>query len=142
MKVNDDGRRHFRQPRQQLIHYPERAVDITHEGTSYQIDYQDCFPPQVASTRNARGIVQRADDRGITSKIGEDLFLCPDMVARGQDINARLEKLISGDRGQALATGSVLSIGNDQIQLQVTTQAWNQAFYCPSARPADDIADY
>jgi hypothetical protein len=45
------------------------------------------------------------------------------MVARGQDINARLEKLISGDRGQALATGSILSIGNDQIQLQVTTQA-------------------
>jgi len=36
-----------------------------------------------------------------------------------------LEQLVSGRWGQTLSTSSVLSIGNDQVQLKIKAQAWH-----------------
>jgi hypothetical protein len=64
------------------------------------------------------------------------------VISRSKNIDAAAKKLIGGLRRQPLSAGGVLAVGNDQIHLQIVTQAWHQVAHCFSARPADHITDY
>jgi hypothetical protein len=63
------------------------------------------------------------------------------VITGSEDIDATLEKLLSGFRGQSFPASGILSVSDNQIKLQITTQAWHQVTDGSSARPADDVTD-
>ena len=65
----------------------------------------------------ARGVVQRAQELGDEVDDAEDLLLVPDVVARGEAVDARVEDLVADLLGDAEAAGRVLDVGDAVVDV-------------------------
>ncbi len=71
----------------------------------------------------------------------EDLVLAVDVVAQGEDVDARLDQLLVGADGQARAARGVLGVADDQVELPAVDQPRQDLADDLAAGRADDVAD-
>jgi hypothetical protein len=63
------------------------------------------------------------------------------MIAGGEDIDAVIQQLPGGTRGQSEAAGYILAVTDNEFQLVLLAQAAQVLVDDLPARPADDITD-
>jgi hypothetical protein len=122
MEINNDDRRFAPKVSQQGVHDPEGTIIIFHEGAAYQTDHYRTSFGQITSSRHTRGIIQRAQDGHITVKVGQNIFLGPDMITRGQYVNPAIEQFSGCTRSHSQTAGHVLRVGYDQVQVILAAQ--------------------
>ena len=61
----------------------ERVVDLGHERAALEVEHRHALLRQHAAARRRRRVVERPQDRRLLIDDREDLFLVPDVVARG-----------------------------------------------------------
>src|SRR5437899_1297579 len=71
----------------------------------------------VADARRAHGEIRRPEEQVLLPDVLDDLFLVPDVVARGHDVDAMLEEAPRDERRHAEAGRGVLHVDDGQVGL-------------------------
>src|SRR5208282_3377880 len=141
-------------PGEQVVGDAEWAVDGRHEDAALQIDdrigdagaggpfvhsYAWCTSRIVGRAQYAARRTVRLID-GAVEVVGE-FALVPDMISGGEHVDAEIEKLLGDLRGEAEATGGILSVGNAEIDAVLPEQRRNLLAHNRPPRPPENISD-
>jgi hypothetical protein len=106
---------------QQLVHGPKWTINMAHEDTAHEIDYQDVALEQVASTGIHGRVVQWAENSKLTVQTGDELIVSPDMIAGGYDIDSTIKEFLCRTGSQPQTTSCVLAIANNEVNAVFST---------------------
>ena len=113
--------------RQEVVRLAKGVIAGAHEDASLQVhDGIRLTVGQLAfigtKTGCVYGVIGWTDDAAATLVRGgghghvlEDLFLVPDVIARGDDVRAEIKKLFRDGRRDAKTTGGVFAVDDQQI---------------------------
>ena len=69
------------------------------------------------------------------------MWLRPDVIAAGEDVNPRRQNLVRGGGGQTTAMRHVLPVGHHDVNVELVFQARQKLFNGLPARFANNVAD-
>ena len=114
---------------QQLIDGGEGIVDRIHEESRHRVDDQNLAP--VGERENAGALagragrkIDRAQQTRIAVDIGNDLAPVPDVIAGRHHVRAGGVELGADLVGDAEAMRRVLAVDRDEIEAELTPEAW------------------
>ena len=94
-----------------------------------------------SAARRPRRIVGRPDDPVGLVEIAAKLALVPDVVAAGDEVDARGEHLVGGLLGQPEAAGGVFAVGDDRVDPMLFAREGQMFLQCFTTRRPHDVAD-
>lgn len=131
--VDEDHPAFPSQPRHFEVGAEKWVVEGRHECSALEIQNRKWSEAGegddgAAAAGGAMRIICRAKETGFIFEKGEDLFLIPEMIPAGDDIDARVEKLRGGAGSDARAAGGIFAIGDDAMNLVFGPEPGNQLF--------------
>ena len=113
---------------------------MAYENAPEEADYQGTALQQVATTGIRRRVIQRAENGQFAVEVGNDLLVCPDMIARGDHIDPGIKELACCTEGQPYPPGSILAIAHHKVNLVFITQVREDLLHRLPAGLANDVA--
>lgn len=146
MHVDENDFDMFGDFREFCIGDSKRIVGRGHEHAALQIQNRrflsrSCFQDGQAASRIVRGIIGRPQDPRIFGKVRHDLFLIPDVIAGGEDIDTPIEKFIRNSRCHAKPGRGILAVEDRQIHCVIFLQVFQLVMDNGAAGLSDRVSD-
>ena len=129
VEVDDaDGWQWLRCLFDQPVELRERILDGGHVGSALEVeDSHFGAVPGVEYTPTSPGdavgaVVERPEDPFLVLELRVNLALVPDVIPRGDHVDARVEHRLGRGGGQAHAAGYVLAVGRDEVDVLLTAK--------------------
>ena len=126
----------------------ERVLDLLHVRPALGVDDGDVRTVErvvdaPAAARDAvRAVVERPQDPVVGLQVRVDLALVPDVVARGDHVDAGAEDRVGRGRRQAHPAGDVLAVRGDEVDPALLAQPRQHLLDGHATRLADHVADH
>ena len=125
---------------------PERAVEIVHEHPAGDVEHGDLRAAARGDhdrtvAGGARRVVEGPQQAALLGDVAEDVFLVPDVVSGGDDVDAEAQQVLRGVGGDAETAGGVLAVGDGQVDVVRLLHLAQKERERLAPRLADDVAD-
>ena len=145
MKVHEDDRRALAQRLHLAMGDAERVVDGGHVHPAHHVQHANRSATlrarDVAAAAGRVGVVGRAQQARLDGDVVEHLALVPDVVARREDVGARVEQALANLARDAIAARGVFAVDDHQIDAVAGDQRGEPDAHEIPAGPTDHIAD-
>ena len=143
-----DGRQRLAGLLEEPIGLEERVLDRLHVRPALEVDdrqlraVERVVGPPPSPGNAVRAVVQRSEDPVVRLEDRVDLLLVPDVIARGDDVDAMGEQRVGGRWRQAHPAGEVLAVGGDEVDRALLAEGRNEGLDREPAGLADDVTDH